>query len=282
MLAWGMDALRPLVSILLALAAVALVVREAVRRGAVPPRLVPPAGDLAGRDPAWPLRAAAALLVLAIVLWVTVAGPVATVGAVVESQPEDLATPQLFAVHFFLAVSVLALYALGYLPAHGRATSLAQVTGLRAASVTKELGIGLAAGFAIWLAVVLLLVMLAFLVTLFGGADALPGDPPPMVVWIAGLPLLVRAAVSLSAGFFEEVFFRGLLQPRVGIGLSTVFFAGAHLSYDQPFMLVGVTILSLLFAGLTVWRRSIWAAVAAHTVFDLVQLLVVIPMVVGL
>jgi len=44
-------------------------------------------------------------------------------------------------------------------------------------------------------------------------------------------------------------------------------------------MLVGVTILSLLFAWLVSWRQSIWAAVAAHAVFDLTQLVLVIPIV---
>ncbi len=102
-----------------------------------------------------------------------------------------------------------------------------------------------------------------------------------MVMWMAGLPVVVRVAVSLSAGFFEETFFRGLLQPRVGILLSTAFFALAHLSYDQPFMLVGVTLLSVLFSWLLVWRQSIWAAIAAHSTFDLIQLLVVIPLVSG-
>ena len=42
-------------------------------------------------------------------------------------------------------------------------------------------------------------------------------------------------------------------------------------------MLVGVAVLSLIFAGLVKWRQSILAAMVAHTVFDAVQLLVVIP-----
>jgi membrane protease YdiL (CAAX protease family) len=83
--------------------------------------------------------------------------------------------------------------------------------------------------------------------------------------------------LALSAGLVEELFFRGFLQPRVGIALSTVFFSMAHLSYDQPFMLVGVTFLSLLFAMIVRFRQNLWAAVAAHAVFDGVQLLVVIP-----
>ncbi len=43
-------------------------------------------------------------------------------------------------------------------------------------------------------------------------------------------------------------------------------------------MLIGVTLLSLLFALLVRWRQSVWAAVVAHAVFDAVQLLIVVPM----
>ena len=56
-------------------------------------------------------------------------------------------------------------------------------------------------------------------------------------------------------------------------------FVLAHLSYEQPFMLIGICALSLLFAFLVRWRRSVLASVAAHATFDLVQLLVIIPVV---
>ena len=75
----------------------------------------------------------------------------------------------------------------------------------------------------------------------------------------------------------EERFFRGFLQPRVGIGVSTLLFVLAHLSYDQPFLLVGVSILSLVFAALVWWRQNVWPAIAAHFLFDAVQLLILIP-----
>ncbi|MDX1383285.1 MAG: CPBP family glutamic-type intramembrane protease, partial [Thermoanaerobaculia bacterium] len=58
----------------------------------------------------------------------------------------------------------------------------------------------------------------------------------------------------------------------------TVLFTLAHLSYQQPLMLVGIAVLSVAFAALVAWRQSIWAAVTAHAVFDLVQLLVVLPL----
>jgi membrane protease YdiL (CAAX protease family) len=75
----------------------------------------------------------------------------------------------------------------------------------------------------------------------------------------------------------EEWFFRGFLQPRMGILLSTVLFALAHFSYGQPFMLIGITVLSLIYGLMVKWRQNIWPAIAAHTLFDAVQLLVVVP-----
>jgi membrane protease YdiL (CAAX protease family) len=87
----------------------------------------------------------------------------------------------------------------------------------------------------------------------------------------------VRFLVSLSAGVVEESFFRGFLQPRVGILLSTACFTLAHLSYGQPFMLVGIALLSLIYGLLVKWRQNVWPAIAAHALFDGVQLLVIVP-----
>ena len=42
-------------------------------------------------------------------------------------------------------------------------------------------------------------------------------------------------------------------------------------------MLVGIAALSLLFAWLVRWRRNVLAAIVAHAVFDLIQLLIVVP-----
>ena len=98
-----------------------------------------------------------------------------------------------------------------------------------------------------------------------------------MVAWIAATPFAVRVAISVSAGVVEEVFFRGFLQPRIGLLGSTLLFCLAHLSYEQPFLLLGILLLSLGFGGLAAWRRSVWASIFAHIVFDAIQLLVVIP-----
>ncbi len=158
---------------------------------------------------------------------------------------------------------------------------LAQL-GFLAPSVPREIGLGLALGLGAWLAVLAALVAIAGVLIALGGKDMVPQQPPALVPLIAALPFGVRLAVSLSAGLVEETFFRGFLQPRIGIGLSTAFFALAHLSYQQPFMLVGITLLSLIYAFLVRWRQSLWAAIAAHALFDGIQLLVVVPMVLKL
>ena len=153
---------------------------------------------------------------------------------------------------------------------------LAAQLGLVARNVPREVAIGLLLGACAWGVVLLALAAAAVAIWAVGGEEALP-KPSAIVPWIAALPVLVRVMVSLSAGFVEEIFFRGFLQPRIGIALSTGFFVLAHLSYGQPFMLLGITLLSLIYAFLVRWRQTIWPSIAAHALFDGIQLLLVIP-----
>ena len=120
--------------------------------------------------------------------------------------------------------------------------------------------------------------VLAVVLTLTGLEGWLPEGPPGLVTFIAAQPFWIRLAGSLSAGLVEETFFRGFLQPRIGILASSLLFVLAHWTYGEPFMLVGVALLSLTYALLTRWRGSVWAAAAAHAVFDGVQLLVLVPL----
>jgi membrane protease YdiL (CAAX protease family) len=149
--------------------------------------------------------------------------------------------------------------------------------GFLAPDVPREIGIGVLLGIGAWGAVLLGAFVLGGLVWALGGADSLPRKPPDLIPWIAALPIGFRLLVSLSAGVVEETFFRGFLQPRIGILLSTGLFVLAHFSYGQPFMLVGIGLLSLIYAWIVRWRQNIWPAIAAHTLFDGIQLLVVIP-----
>ncbi|HEX3108272.1 MAG TPA: CPBP family intramembrane glutamic endopeptidase, partial [Thermoanaerobaculia bacterium] len=102
-------------------------------------------------------------------------------------------------------------------------------------------------------------------------------QPPAMVGWIATLPVWKKCVLVLSAMTVEEAFFRGWLQKRIGLIASTVCFALAHAGYGQPFLLIGVALISLVI-GFTFYRtKNIIPGVIAHGVFDAVQLFVIIP-----
>jgi membrane protease YdiL (CAAX protease family) len=233
--------------------------------------------------------------------------------------PDDVTTPRLFLLQGLLLLALVLWFLLGYagtvrqgLPAafarqfglrvrnpRGRRNFLQAICRWQAKLVfgpfvrdrrhrrgfwrgvwyVGEIILGLAAGVGGWVAVILLMLAVVAVVWALGGEELLPTEPPELIPWVAGLPLAVRAAIGLTAGVVEELFFRGFLQPRVGIALSSALFVLAHLSYDQPFMLVGIAALSLLFAALVRWRRNILPAIAAHAAFDLIQLLIVVPQV---
>ena len=277
----GPEPLRWLLPILPAVAAAALVAVGSARRG-----LSPPAES-------W-LRRGAMGSLLALVFFLGVFAPVAWAGRLPRVDPETLAPPQLFFLHAVLVVVLLAWFLLGYGDA-GESSSaetplraLVRTCGLRPIALSgrassgqggilREVGFGLLVGPFLWMAVLLAVGGLALLLKSLGYGDVLPEAAPELITFMASLPVLLRLALSLSAGVVEEIFFRGFLQRRIGIGMSTLFFVLAHLTYEAPLMLVGVTLLSLSFAGLTAVRGNVWPAVAAHTLFDAVQLLWVVP-----
>ena len=228
-----------------------------------------------------PWRRLAGSLVVAAVLYVGVFAALGQVGLEHGPMPASIPPADLFSLHAMLLLGLLFWLLLGFagepLGGLGLPRVLARQLGLAATRPLLEAGIGFGLGLLIWPLLLLCLLTVMGLLVALGGENLLPQQPPALIVWIAGLPAGLKVALALSAGVVEEVFFRGFLQPRVGIGVSTLLFVLAHLSYDQPFMLVGVSILSLIFAGLVWWRQNIWPAVAAHFLFDGVQLLILIP-----
>lgn len=269
--------------LLLVLAAFAAFVidRLTARRGLEPPGFVAADHPL---DPGsrWlaAARRALALTAIAMVLWAGVFGPLGQLGAGQEVDYSQVPLPQLFLLHALLLVALAVWFVCGYAERGRWAASLGEwrrQLGLSTPRPLSELGLGLVAGVGAWLGAIAVMLVVAAAAWALGGGESLPQAPPAVMPWLASLPWTVRLGVALSAGVVEELFFRGYLQPRVGIGLSSILFVGAHMSYEQPFMLVGVAFLSLVFAGLVEWRQSIWAAMAAHFVFDAVQLLIVLP-----
>jgi membrane protease YdiL (CAAX protease family) len=263
----AVDLLRAIAPVLLALGAVVWFDRRCRRRGLDPPGFREPARRVAG------------LGALALALAVAVFFPLARIG--VAAEPVDYSTVpvwQLFLVHAVLVAALAGWWAAGWGGgARAPGQRAAQQLGLSTRSIGSELGLGLVFGIGAWFAVLATVVLVALGLAAAGGGDLLPKEPPAAIPWLAGLPLALRLGLAVSAGVVEEVFFRGLLQPRVGLAASTAMFALAHLAYDQPFLLVGVTLLSVLYGLLVRWRQNLWAAITAHFLFDAIQLAIVIP-----
>jgi membrane protease YdiL (CAAX protease family) len=250
--------------------------RSTAARGLLPPGFA---------DPAWgDLRRLAAIVLLALVLWFGVFAAIGQIGlssAIDEIDFERLSPVNLFLMHALLVVTLAGWLLLGYWRCgHDAGTVVLSQLGLRTRtgqSVPVELGIGLGAGVVLWASVLAVVLIAALVVGAAGGFENLPNEAPGMVLWMGGLPVLIRLMVSLSAGVVEEIFFRGFLMPRAGLVTSNVLFVLAHLNYEQPFLLLGVALLSVAFSYLTIWRGNIWPAIAAHFLFDAIQLLIVVP-----
>jgi len=207
--------------------------------------------------------------------------PLGALGLEQEIDLAALSVPRLFLLHGLLILCVVVWYFCGFVAIPGRpirsGESWRAQFGFRALSIRSEIGLGLVAGVGAWLTVLTVLVAIGMAIWWLGGEEMLPKEPPALIPWVAALPIGYKLLISLSAGVVEETFFRGFLQPRFGIAASTALFVLAHASYEQPLMLVGITILSLIYGALAKWRQNIWPAVAAHFLFDSIQLLVVIP-----
>lgn len=250
-----------------------------------------------------PLRQATAMGIIAFALWMAVYLPMGSFGKTPVVNTEDLSVASLFFVQTLLLMTVVWWWLtrwVGVTPLPGpvsrplshspTAMELQSAEtaggwlkprlaclGLAARRPLRELALGLVAGFFAWGGVLLAVVAVAGVAIALGGEAWVSEPPSEIIVWMVELGIGTRLLISLSAGVTEEIFFRGYLQPRLGIWASTLCFIAAHASYGRPLMLVGVGLLSLLYGLLSRWRGNIWASISAHFLFDAVQLLVVIP-----
>lgn len=272
-----MTLLRFLLPILAGVVCAWWIDQSTVARGLLPPRF-------ADSPPGGLRRRVAALALMALVLWIGVFAAVGQIGLPSRADEidfENLSPLRLFEMHAVLLLVLAVWLTLGYQRCgHDAVTVVKSQLGLSTAAgrtVQREIGLGVGAGILLWAGVLAVVMLTALMVGLVGGFENLPSEAPQLVLWMGSLPVLLRVMVSLSAGVVEELFFRGFLMPRVGFGLSNVLFVLAHVNYEQPFLLLGVALLSVSFSLLVRWRGNIWPAIAAHAVFDAIQLLLIVP-----
>jgi hypothetical protein len=85
-----------------------------------------------------------------------------------------------------------------------------------------------------------------------------------------GMGTLRVVLLGLSAGIGEEITMRGALQPRLGIVLTSLMFAGLHVQYSWTGMVVIFLLGTIL--GLVRQRASTTAAMIAHAAYDMLAI----------
>jgi membrane protease YdiL (CAAX protease family) len=218
----------------------------------------------------WPRQVIAAFLLTGVLAF-AVFLPVTSFGKADEIDPDTIWFPSLLAGHFLLATFLLLWWRL-------RAdTPLASFLKLTRGNWWAKIRTGAAVGCGGWVATVTVTGTAAGLFALTGRTSG-PSAVSPLIVWLAELPLLDRLIMIGVAMTVEEAFFRGFLQPRFGLVLSSVLFALSHFSYGLPFMIVGVFTISLIIGRTFKRSGDLLPCVVAHGIFDAVQLLIVLPL----
>ena len=179
---------------------------------------------------------------------------------------------QLFGLHAILFIFLLGWWLLTKRPPLGEFLNIPR-HGNGNAVLT-----GFAVGVGGWIFTITIAVIIGLILVASGAMPKNP-TPSPMIGWMAALPIWKKCVIVLSAMTIEEAFFRGWLQKRIGVIASTILFALAHSGLGQPFLLIGVTLISLVI-GFTFYRtKNLIPGIIAHGIFDAVQLFVIIPVV---
>lgn len=204
---------------------------------------------------------------LILFIGVNVAGSAQTAG---EFDPSQIQFWALFSMHV-----ILLLFLFGWWSLAGRKPIL-DFLNLRTDEFAKDTAIGFVVGFGGWFATMVAAISVGMVVQLL---DMLPEnlEPAPMVDYMVNLAWWQKTLIILSAMSVEEFFFRGWMQKRFGLIVSTVIFAIAHAGYGQPLFLVGVTAISLVIGATFYYTRRLWPCIIAHGVFDAIQLFIVVP-----
>jgi uncharacterized protein len=186
----------------------------------------------------------------------------------VKQQPQATATRG-SAVPGYISVVVMEWLLVFYvrMGVHKRGTRLRDLVGGRWATpkeVMKDIALG-AGLWAVWIGL-----MNAHL--LGGGSNAARGLLPRGI-----LESLVWIPVALSAGFCEEVAFRGYLQKQFraiagsagwAVLFQAIVFGIGHL-YEGVGQVARITLFGVLFGLLALWRKSLRPGMVAHAWSDI-------------
>ena len=105
-----------------------------------------------------------------------------------------------------------------------------------------------------------------------------------MSAQIVAVPLALRIALFLTAGFCEELMFRAYAIERLTLftgklwisgAVTVAFFTLGHVPrYGFHLSLVAVAIIAAFLTALYLWRRNFWVCAAMHAVVDFIGLVI--------
>jgi membrane protease YdiL (CAAX protease family) len=136
--------------------------------------------------------------------------------------------------------------------------------------IAKDFGIGIAF-WAVWIGVLIVYSKLCGPITSSHG-------PAQALAPRSGMELALWIAVSVSAGFCEEILFRGYLQRQflamsnsmpVAIIAQALLFGVVHLYQGAP-AAISIAISAVFLGWLAAWRRSLRPGMVAHAWYDAV------------
>ncbi len=108
-------------------------------------------------------------------------------------------------------------------------------------------------------------------------------NSPPALTQVMALPLWLRVGTLLTAGFTEEILFRGYTISRLKAATGSTAIAALipfavfvvlHLPSWGAAHLLFVSLAAVMFTGAFLWRGDLWANIIAHLVVDSVPLLI--------
>lgn len=102
------------------------------------------------------------------------------------------------------------------------------------------------------------------------------GDQVKVQQVVEGLPLYIILLTFTLGPFSEELFFRALLVPRVGVPLSTILFMATHFAYGSISELAGAFFLGFVLANAYFFLKDPIPVIIAHGLFNLAAVIVML------
>jgi membrane protease YdiL (CAAX protease family) len=96
-------------------------------------------------------------------------------------------------------------------------------------------------------------------------------DQAKIVEKVSSLPWYIILFAIFLAPISEELFFRALLVPRIGIVFSSIAFGLVHVAYGSTVELVGAALIGVILGFIFKLSRSITPCLLIHVIYNLIS-----------